>query len=143
MATLTGKGEALLSWARQWPALDGMLKLNATVTESGDVALVVSPSNAPLISYIDGKEQNAISFGLAAMLPYSSFTDDVNSEAQRYMESWYDWVREQDDAENYPDFGEAIIDSVRPVQAAPTVATVYNEASLAKYQFQAQIIYTE
>ena len=143
MSTLEGKSQALLEWAQQWPDIDAVLKLNASVTDSGDISLVIAPSNAPLVEYVDGTEQNSIAFALCAMMPYSSFTDSINANAQKFMERWHDWVRAQDDAGNYPDFGDAVVDSLRPVQATPTVANVYNQDSLAKYQFQAQIIYTE
>lgn len=131
------KGKALHEWVKGW---NGLAKLNAIVTNDGDLAVVIEPGNTPLEEFIDGTARQSINFILAGVFTYSPNHDDINAQAQELMEEWREWVAAQDKAKNYPDFGEAVIESLTPV-SIPYLAMVYE--GMAKYQLAAEIIYTE
>lgn len=137
--SLEGKGKALLEWVQGW---DSLVKLNAIVTEEQGLALNVEPNNAPLDTFIDGTKRLSLTFALAGMMPYSSFHDEVNTQAFELMANWYDWVNEQYELGNLPDWEGATIEAIEPLSVAPTIAMVY-DMTLAKYQFMAQIVYVE
>lgn len=138
---MEGKADATLAWARQWPGFDGYLKLNAILTKEDDASMSTVFSDAKGEPFIDGTARHEFIFGLRMMLPWSDGTDKVNSDAERLMEQWRDWVSEQY-PENIPDWPGAAIDGIEALYDVPSV-TVYQEDALAVYNFQAKIIYTE
>ena len=134
---LSSKGRALHEWIKDW---NGLTKLNAAVTEQGDLALTIEPGSTPINVFIDGTKRQSITFALSGMLDYSSLNNNINAQAQEMMEQWHAWIEQQDTASNYPDFGAAVVESLMPI-TTPAVATIYDNA--AKYQFSAELIYTE
>lgn len=136
-----GKVDAALKWAKSWPQLDDFLKLNAILASDEDAALTTVYSDSRGEPFIDGSARHRMIFGLRMMLPWSDGFDQTNSDAERLMDQWQDWVDEQF-PDNVPDFGDAQIEDIRSLYdvAAPTV---YQEDSLAEYNFQVQITYTE
>lgn len=136
-----GKTDAALAWARKWPDLDEFLKLNAIQESDGDATLNTVYSDSKGEPFIDGTARHQYTFMLKMMLPWSDGHDPINSEAERLMERWCDWVDEQY-PDNVPDFGDAEIEGIRALYDVPAV-TVYQEDSLAEYNFQARITYTE
>lgn len=137
---IEGKTDAALEWAKTWPYLDDFLKLNAILTEDGDAALTPVFGDAKGEPFIDGSARHEYTFGLKLMLPWSDGHDPINADAERLMERWRDWVDEQFPG-NVPDWG-CEIEDIRALYDVPAV-TVYQEESLAEYNFQARITYVE
>lgn len=138
---MQGKTDAALEWAKTWPKLDGFLKLNAILAQDGDASFNTAYSTSVIEKYVDGTAKRQFVFMLKMMLPWSDGYDPVNEEANALMESWRDWVDEQFPA-NVPDFKGAEIDGIEALYDVPAV-TVYADESVAEYNFQARIIYTE
>lgn len=137
---MDGKTDAALEWAKTWPHLDDLLKLNAIKNEDGDAALTTVFGDAKGKPFIDGTARREYTFGLRMMLPWSDGHDPINAEAERLMEQWRDWVSEQY-PNNIPDW-DCEIEDIRALYDVPAV-TVYQDESLAEYNFQARITYTE
>lgn len=137
---IEGKTDAALKWAKTWPQLDEFLKLNAIDAEDGDAALNTVFSDSSGEPFIDGTARRDFTFGLKMMLPWSDGHDPINSDAERLMESWRDWVDEQY-PDNVPEWG-CEIEDIKALYDVPAVM-VYSEDSLAEYTFLAKITYIE
>lgn len=143
MSSIQGKTDAVVTWAKGWPELDGYLKLNAVSTEAGEHALNTVYNDVAVTEYVDGTAKREYTFALIMIAEWSDGFDGINAEANRLGESWIDWVAGQY-PDNVPDFGQnASISKIEPLYNVPSLAMVYQEDSLAKYMFQAKITYTE
>lgn len=141
MMKIEGKTDAAVKWAKTWDELDGFLKLNALLTEDGDASFTTSYSEAQGEPFIDGTAKHEYIFGLRLMLPWSDGHDPINAEAEKLMEKWRDWVDAQY-PENVPEWPGANIEGISALYDVPAVM-VYQEDSLAAYNFQAKITYVE
>lgn len=137
---MQGKTDAALKWARTWPRLDDLLKLNAIIEDDEDATFTTVYSDAKGEPFIDGTARHEYTFGLRIMLPWSDGTDEQNADAMRLVEEWRDWVDEQF-PDNVPDW-DCEIEDIRALYDVPAV-NVYQEDSLAEYNFLSKIIYTE
>lgn len=138
---MEGKVEAALAWAKTWPELDDFLKLNAILTEESDAALTTVYGDSKGEPFIDGTARHQFTFGLRMMLPWSDGHDPTNTKAEELIVKWRDWVDEQYPI-NVPDWPGADIEDIRSLYDVPAV-TVYQDESVAEYNFQARITYTE
>lgn len=136
-----GKTDAALAWAKKWDHLDDFLKLNAILTDDDEASFQTVYSDSEGEKFIDGSARHVYTFMLKLMLPWSDGYDRTNQEAERLLENWADWVDRQF-PDNTPDFGGARIEGIRALYDVPSV-TVYQEDSLAEYNFQASITYVE
>lgn len=141
---IIGKTDAVLDWAKGWPELDGMLKLNALDAETvGDASLITDYNDYAINEYIDGTADRYFTVELRMVLGWSDGFDVTNAEAARLMESWMEWVSEQY-PRNVPDFGaKASVTGISPLQNMPVPAMVYPDSQTAEYSFTARIYYTE
>jgi chemotaxis regulatin CheY-phosphate phosphatase CheZ len=107
-------------------------------------AVVPIPAEAVEKHYIDGSALKKYVFALQTIQNYSQTTDDVNTEAMFIMSRWQSWIDEQEEAHNYPDFGEKC-SGYRLVNGSnmPTLAGVNRDECTAKYQFIATLYYME
>lgn len=140
---MQGKTDAALEWAKQWPDIDGYLKLNAILTKQDEAAFNTVYKNVKLSAqpFIDGTARYAYVFGLRMMTEWSDGQDEINAEAEELIESWRDWVDEQY-PDNVPDWPDASIENIEALYNVPAMV-VYQEDSIAEYNFQAQITYIE
>lgn len=138
---IEGKTNAALEWAKTWDELDGLLKLNAILNEDGDAGFTTSYNDAQGEPFIDGTARHEYIFGLRLVLPWSDGHNKINAEAELLMEKWRDWVDEQF-PHNIPNWEGAEIEGIFALYDVPAIM-VYQEDSLATYDFQAKIIYVE
>lgn len=138
---MEGKTGAALEWAKTWTELDGFLKLNAITNEDGDASMTTVFSDSKGEPFIDGTARREYTFGLRLMLPWSEGHDPINAEAEKLMEQWRDWVDQQYEKDNVPEW-DCDIEDIRALYDVPAV-TVYQDESLAEYNFLARITYTE
>lgn len=138
---IEGKTDAALKWAKTWPHIDGFMKLNAILAEDGDASMATVFGDAEGEPFIDGTARIEYTFMLRLMLPWSDGYDPINADAERLMEQWRDWVDQQYDEGNVPEW-DCEIEGIRSLYDVPAV-TVYQEDSLAEYNFQARITYIE
>lgn len=138
---IEGKTDAALEWAKTWPEIDGFMKLNAILAADGDASMATVFGDAEGEPFIDGSARREYTFMLRLMLPWSDGYDPINADAERLMEQWRDWVDQQYDEGNVPEW-DCEIEGIRSLYDVPAV-TVYQEESLAEYNFQARITYIE
>lgn len=143
-----GKTEAVEKWAKKWPEFDGYLKLNATTAELGESSLVTNYNDVIVDyedeAYIDGTAPRRYSFALNLILQWSDGYDDVNMESMKYASKLLDWVNDQMEEGNIPDFGEdAEITSIETEQNLPSLAAIFESEPLAQYTIAVRINYEE
>lgn len=135
------KTQAVFEWAKEWPEIGGYLKLNALNVDSGEASMATVVSDKAVTEYIDGTAERVYTFALNIVLDWSNGYDSVNGAAMALASSWMQWVRTQDKAGNMPELPNAW--KIEPLQDIPALAMVYDDDSLAKYQFQARVYYRE
>lgn len=143
MAKIEGKTKAALEWAKEWPQLDGYLKLNALITEDGEATFNTAYNDVAVDTYNDGTAKRQYTFQLRIMAPWSDGYDPVNIQAEQLAASWLDWVSEQYELGNLPEWEGVEFLSIEPAQNAPALNAVYKDESLAEYMIQAIITYVE
>lgn len=138
-----GKTKAALEWAKTWPHLNDFLKLNSIlISEENDASLVPVPnSTADDEPFIDGTARHRRIFMFRIVLPWSDGYDPTNLQAEKLATDWMDWVNEQYPS-NIPDWPNADIEEIKALSDTPAIQ-ISQEESLAEYNFQARITYTE
>lgn len=144
MMDIYGKTEAVVEWAKTWPGFDDLLKLNATKSEYDEKSLVTNYTDVTTGEpFIDKTAPRRYMFSLNLILSWSDGVDDVNIEAMQKASKLLDWVNDQFDEGNLPDFGDAIITSIETDQNLPALNFVFADDSLAQYTIAARIDYIE
>ena len=110
--------------------------------ESPDkISLITNYSDKVIKNYITGDKQKEYGFSIIIMKPYSSDEDDLNLEAMNFAQAFMDWLDEQNEKREYPDFREKC--TIEKIENMPNLSGVNYEAGLARYMIQARIIYRE
>ncbi len=140
---IEGKTEAVRAWLETWPELEGRLKLNAAEMQAGEFAMNTVYNDTAIKEYINGACDRAYTFSLVMVRDWSDGFDTMNAKAMSFGEHWVDWLSAQYQAGNLPDFGDATILSIEPLQNVPGLAEVHESEQIARYLFQARITYRE
>lgn len=136
------KAQAVMTWMQSGQAGE-YLKLNALVSDSGDLAILTSYADSVITEYIDGTAERQFTLTADGMLPYSDGNDGTNASSIGVMSGWMQWVVQMGKDKNYPDFGDAVVTGVETTYPAPVVAMVYDTDRVAKYTFDVTIFYRE
>ncbi|MDL2206263.1 hypothetical protein LJC33_05060 [Eubacteriales bacterium OttesenSCG-928-N13] len=137
------KDRILLNWAAQNPLLTDALLFLYLGDYAGSCAIVPIQGDVVKKWYVDGSSVRVYDFAMQLTQPVSSTTDDVNIANMYIQRQWADWITEQQEAGNYPDFGPKCSGySLELLSNMPTLAQLY-ENGLGKYQFYARLKYEE
>jgi len=137
------KDKALLEWAMTNPYLTDTLMFEWLAENGGSCALSQIPGEAEVVPMIDGSAVKQYDFMFQVMFPLSETTDDTNTDNMFTQRQWQDWIEEQEQVGNYPDFGSRCYGyELRNLASDPQLAQTY-ENGMAKYQFAARLIYME
>lgn len=131
-----GTADGITTWLA---GFDGTAPtISAMPEDDGAKGVQVNQSTATLKRYINGKDLKRLSLTLQYVAPWSGYTDGVNAEAMDYGERWLAWCSAQ-----WPDNPPAIgdVQNMEAVYSLPTVAAVYQDEALARYQFGFAIDY--
>ena len=140
---IVDKDKAIQAWAAQNPFMTDALLFDFLNEHQGSCAISPIPGDAVVKWYIDSSSRRRYTFALQAMFAVSSATDTVNTDNMLSLRRWQDWLEDQEFEKNYPDFGEKCSDyRIENTSNMPSMAMRY-ESGFAKYQFMAQITYTE
>lgn len=121
-----------------------MLNFNFSPESPDKFSFITNYSDKVRKSYITGDKEKEYGFSIIIVKPYSSDEDDLNIEAMNFAQAFMDWLDEQSDKGEYPDFGEkCTIEKMENLQNMPNLSGVNYEAGLARYMIQARIIYRE
>lgn len=121
-----------------------MLNFNFSPEAPESISLITNYSDKIRKRYITGDCEKEYGFSIIIVKPYSSDQDDLNLEAMNFAQAFMDWLDEQNEGKNYPDFGEnCTVEKIENLQNMPNLSGVNCEEGLARYMIQAKIIYKE
>ena len=139
---MVNKEEILLDWVRESPLMTDIVLLNWLNDRDGTGA-IVPVSEAVAADYCDGTKLVHYDFMLQFMYSVSDTTDTTNTDRMFDMRKWQDWIEQQDENGNLPDFGDGYdMQEVRNLSGMPDLAQVY-ENGAGKYQFPARLVYLQ
>lgn len=138
---MLAKEEKVLEWIKSSPNKTTKMLLHFLDGIKGAAAIHLIDETA-VIDFMDGSRMINYDFMFQIISPLSQENDDTNITVMIDMRKWQEWIYEQDELENYPDFGgKYSFQEVLPL-SAPMLAQRYPNG-LAKYQFPARLIYLE
>ena len=121
-----------------------MLNFNFSPESPNSISLLTNYSDKVRKKYITGDALKEYGFSIIIVKEYSSESDDLNLEAMNFAQTFMEWLEEQNEKKEYPDFGEnCTIEKMDNLQNMPNLSGVNYEAGLARYMIQVRIIYTE
>lgn len=141
-AKIKGKADALLEWLKGWSGFDGLLKLNALVTQDGDASLNIVVNDALVQLYVDGTAIRDFTFQIKSIQPWSDGYDQTNIDAVENLSDLLDWLDDQF-PENKPNWEGADIMEMILLNNAPSLDYVHETDELAEYSITAKIRYEE
>lgn len=136
------KHEALLNWIKPFLE-DNYLYFESADAYPGVRELV--PNYGDYVNSIDiiGNKYKSYSFVFIGYEKIDTGTSDVNLRNMELFEKFNDWLEEQKEAENFPDFGDKCSEyDIIILQNMANLAMV-TEDNLAKYMLGARIDYKE
>ena len=147
------KNQAVIDFLLTCPAVrDSYLYFNFTSAEDSNKQIVTTANEKVLNKpYIDGSVDKQYTFTL---IEFKSLTPkpivegrvDENVDNMFQVQELIDWITEQNDAKNYPDFGETCqIDEIRSLTDNPRLNGIDRNVApaLAKYSVSIQIDYLD
>lgn len=152
---MVDKNQAIIDFLLDCPQLMyNSVFFNAINAKDNDKQIITQSNDASLNSkYIDGSVLRRYTFTLIDFrsviyqpLPKVEGYTSENVEELFDVQSIMDWVNEQADLQNYPDFGEdCIIDSMRTTSDNPNLNGIDTNVTpaLAKYSMSIQIDYLD
>lgn len=121
-----------------------ILNFNFSPESEDSIALITNYSDKVKKKYVTGAVQKEYGFTLVIVKSYSSFQDDLNLEAMNFAQAFMEWLEEQNEKKEYPDFGENCeIQKMENLQNMPNLAGVNQDGTMARYMIQAKIVYKE
>lgn len=138
---MINKHEKVLDYLRQYP--ESPMFFNINVYEDNNISVNTVANENIVKEYIDGTKEKQYDFAMVfinsfSAVPYSNENTEYIFNAEQFME----WIDEQEQLKNYPDFGENCFNyHISNLQNMPAIAEQSEE--LTKYMFQIRITYTE
>lgn len=147
------KNQAVIDFLLTCPAIqNSYLYFNFTQAEDNNKQIVTLANEKALHkAFIDGSVEKQYTFTLIefkAMTPKPIVEGkvDENVDDMFQVQELIDWVTEQDDLKNYPNFGETcLIDSIKALTDNPNLNGIDSSIApaLAKYSVSIQINYLD
>ena len=119
------------------------IHFNFSPDSNDSVALITNYSDKVVKKFITGDVQKQYGFTILITKAYSSDDDDLNLEAMNFAQAFMDWIDEQNEKKEFPDFGErCTVEKMENLQNMPNLSGVSEEGT-ARYMMQARILYRE
>lgn len=94
--------------------------------------------------YIRVGAEKEYGFTILVTKSYSTNCDDTNIEAMNFVQGLMDWLDDQNQKKDFPDFGDRCqIRKIENLQNMPNLAEANPEEGIARYMFQCRVIYFE
>lgn len=149
------KNQAIIEYLLRCPAINGNPLYFNFVNEEDDSQQVVTTSNDVLLNrpYIDGSVLKRYTFNIivfksvtnnAVVSSIATYNENVEELAD--VQSLIDWINEQNDLRNFPDFGtDCRIDSIFSTTENPNLDGINTNTMpmLAMYSVSIQIDYLD
>lgn len=135
------KNEAMVEYLKQYPGLRSFLYFNTATNAIGNISVQTEYSDEWEEQDITGHGTKRYDFAIIFMTPQVQGTSYTNVAEMDGVQEFMDWIREQDEQKNFPDFGACEVFSIENLQNMPNLAT--SNESVAKYMFQCRVRYYE
>ncbi|MDR1001863.1 MAG: hypothetical protein LBL82_01140 [Oscillospiraceae bacterium] len=138
---MINKHLALLDWLNTCPLLTSPMLMDSLETDQESIAVIPTQCEEYITRYIRGSGYKRYQFEIHAILAVSSNDDEVNTNNTYLLDTWRNWLEEQDKIHNYPDFGEECSGySIENLSSTPNIVEKY-DSGYAKYRFSSAINY--
>lgn len=149
------KNTAMIEYINQFePIKSSQLFFNFGDVDDGNKQIVINSSDTNVNNqYIDGSVLKRYTFTLIdyRTITYQSVVKKAgypNENVQEFLDvqSLIDWISEQNDSYNFPNFGEeCIIDSIQALSNMPNINGVDKtiKPNIAKYSVVIQVVYLD
>lgn len=138
------KHEVMKLWVEQF--LDGSKMAFENINaEPGFRALIPNFGEFTVRTDILGNKTKLYSFGFVGIETLDLIDTDTNNlDARQRVDDFNDWLVEQQNNENFPDFGEKVIRyKIIPLQNTANASQFFEDSGTIKYILTAQIEYVE
>ena len=148
------KNQALIDFLTTCPLLDGSVYFNFTTEKNNTVSIVTNTNDtATAKTFVDGTSLRIYSFTL---INYKSLTHNAIIKVSGYsnenvdelydIQGVLDWINEQAENRNFPDFGEdCFIDSMKTMSDNPNFDGIDGSVAppMARYSVKVVIEYID
>ena len=111
--------------------VNSSLYMNFLEAEKDNTTQFISESTVTLSKYIDGSEQKRFAFSIAdyRSITYNNISKrsmtNENLEKLNVVQGIIDWVKEQNEIRNFPDFGEkCFVESIDTTEETPNITGI-------------------
>ena len=152
---MSDKNQAVINYILQCPQIKNTPLYFNFINAKDNTAQILTSSNDRYTEKPDitGAVEKQYTF---TIMVFKSITDDAivklegfaheNVEELSYIQELIDWIAEQDDLKNYPNFGEDCeVDGIRTSEETPKLEAINAQVSpaLAMYSVTIQITYVD
>lgn len=121
-----------------------ILHFNFSPDSPDSFALVTNYAEQVVKRFINGNARKAYGFSILVTKNYSTSGDDLNLECMNFVQGFMDWIEEQNQGKEYPDFGSNCeVEKIEVLQNMPNLAGINAEEGTARYMVQCRILYIE
>ena len=129
-------------WLKLYQPIGSWLYFNSTPVELGTTSMNTLPSSQTK-QFVDGSKNVVLLFTIRMVKSYDEGTSDINMEALDESCQFTNWIKEQNDSLNYPEFGDKMyVKEIKVLSTVPSLA-VNQTAQLAQYSFNARLVYRD
>lgn len=140
---MVNKHEIMREYLERYPSLGAYLKFNTIDDVQGERSIATTYGDAWEKKYMRGHGIKRYDFAMIIMQPFDSGTSSINTFEMFDVQQFMEWIDEQNEAKNFPDFGEGTkIISIENLQNMPNLAGVNQGGAVAKYMFQCRVRYS-
>lgn len=139
---MINKHAVMFEYMQQCPQINDLF-YNFSTSENGDTVIAPATNEFVVQEYIDKSRLKWYDFSIIRFLPLTTNPNDpLNAVIIFDVEEVMQWIEAQEDAKNYPDFGDRCeVQEISVLQSVPTVAG--RDQQGAKYMFSCRVEYLE
>jgi len=135
------KNEAMWEYLMKCPEINTYLTFNSVGAESGNTGLLTEYSSEAWEKKMLRGGIKRYDFAVIMMKQHDTGTSTVNISQIFDVQKVMDWIDEQNQIRNFPDFGNKMMISIENLQNMPNLAGVSDDSTVAKYMIQCRVKY--
>lgn len=121
----------------------GLISFNFANDSPDSVSFITNYSGKTVKKYVRAADKE-YGFTILVTWHYSTETDDLNLQAMNFAQQFMDWIDEQNQKKNFPNFGpKCQVKKIENLQNIPNLADVDWENKRAQYMIQCRVLYFE
>lgn len=137
------KDETMVEYLRQYPGLRSFLHFNTLSGQTGNACVQTVYGEGWEKRQLRGHGIKRYDFAVVSTVPQDPGTSGAHVEQMDGAQTFMDWIKEQNEARNFPDFEGCQVLSIENLQNMPDPAGVNASGSAAKLVYQCRVRYYE